>query len=114
MATLTASEFGALGDSAPLHLPMPGLFADVEAGSGAVALTDEFLDAPPGIRVDVLQHWMRALNRQREAAIVDMFREFAGPLRSLTIVEQIDRFRQFCARRGVECPPELPVLLQRF
>jgi hypothetical protein len=51
MAILTASEFGALGDSAPLHLPMPGLFADVEAGSGAVALTDDFLEASPRLRL---------------------------------------------------------------
>src|SRR5678816_3992965 len=58
MAALTASQFGSLGDGAPLHLPMPGLFADIESGSGAVALTDEFLDAPPAIRVDVLQHWI--------------------------------------------------------
>ena len=114
MAALTASQFGSLGDGGPLHLPIPGLFADIESGSGAVALSDEFLDAPPEIRVDVLQHWMRALNRQRESALVDMFREFAGPLRGVTIVEQIERFRQFCARRGVECPPDLPVLLQRF
>jgi hypothetical protein len=92
MATVTASGFGALGDDAPLHLPMPGLFADVEAGSGAVALTDDFL----------------------EAALVDMFREFAAPLRGLTIVEQIERFRIACNRRGVDCPPEFPVLLQRF
>lgn len=114
MAALTASQFGSLGDGGPLHLPMPGLFADIEAGSGAVALTDEFLDAPAEIRVDVLQHWVRALNRQRDAALVEMFREFAGPLRGLTIVGQIERFRQHCARRGIDCPTEFPVLLQRF
>jgi hypothetical protein len=114
MATLTASEFGALGDSAPLHLPMPGLFADIEAGSGAVALTDDFLEASPRLRLGVLQQWVRALNVQKERALVDMFREFATPLRGLTIVEQVERFRQACSRRGVECPPEFPVLLQRY
>jgi hypothetical protein len=114
MATVTASGFGALGDDAPFHLPMPGLFADVEAGSGAVALTDDFLEAAPRLRVGVLQQWLKALNAQREAALVDMFREFAAPLRGLTIVEQIERFRMACSRRGVDCPPEFPVLLQRF
>jgi len=114
MATVTASGFGALGDEAPFHLPMPGLFADVDAGSGAVALTDDFLEAAPRLRVGVLQQWMKALNAQREAALVDMFREFAAPLRGLTIVEQIERFRVACSRRGIDCPPELPVLLQRF
>ena len=114
MALLTASGFGSLGDTTPLHMPMPGLFADIDAGSGAVALTDEFLEAPPGLRVEVLQHWLKGLNRQREAALVDMFREFSAPLGGLTIVGQIERFRQLCARLGLDCPAEFPVLLQRF
>jgi hypothetical protein len=114
MGTLTASGFGSLDDSAPLHMPMPGLFADIEAGSGSVALTDEFLDAPPELRVEVLDHWLRELSRQRNAALVDMFREFAAPLRGLSIVEQIERFRQLCMHQGLDCPPEFPVLLQRF
>lgn len=114
MAALTASSFGALGDNTPLHLPMPGLYADIEAGSGAVALTDEFMEAPPVARVEVLQHWLRALHQQKEAALVEMFREFAEPLRGLTIVEQIERFRQLCGRLGLDCPSDLPVLLQRY
>lgn len=114
MAVLSVSDFGSLGDHAPLHLPIPGLYADIEAGSGSIALTDEFHGASPQLRIEVLQQWMNALQREREAALVEMFREFAGPLRGLTIIEQIDRFRQLCAGRGVECPLELPVLLQRF
>jgi hypothetical protein len=93
---------------------MPGLFADIEVGSGCVALTDEFLEAPPEIRAEVLQQWLRALNSQRESALVDMFREFATPLSGLTIVEQIERFREVCACQGLDCPPEFPLLLQRF
>lgn len=114
MGVLTASDFGSLGESTPFHLPMPGLFADIESGSGSVALTDEFLEAPPELRLEVLDHWLRALNRQRNSALVDMFREFAAPLGGLTIVEQVDRFRRLCSRQGVDCPPDLPVLLQRF
>lgn len=114
MASLTVSGFGSLGDNTPLHMPMPGLFADIEAGSGAVALTGEFLEAPPGLRVEVLQHWLKALDRHRESALVDMFRDFSAPLHGLTIVEQIDRFRQLCGRLGLDCPSEFPVLLQRF
>ncbi|MDQ6680078.1 MAG: hypothetical protein M3Y67_03825 [Pseudomonadota bacterium] len=90
------------------------MFADIDAGVGSVALTDDFLHAPPTLRVEVLQHWLRALELQRQAALVDMFREFAAPLSALTIVEQIGRFRQLCARRGLTCPSDFPVLLQRF
>lgn len=114
MAALTASGFGAFADNAPLHLPMPGLFADIDAGAGSVALTEEFLEAAPGVRVEVLQQWLRELTLQRDSALVDMFREFAAPLRGLTIVEQIERFRNLCGRRNLDCPPEFPVFLQRF
>ena len=57
---------------------------------------------------------MAILTASEFGALVDMFREFATPLRGLTIVEQVERFRQACSRRGVECPPEFPVLLQRY
>ncbi|MEO7335116.1 MAG: hypothetical protein ABIV63_00925 [Caldimonas sp.] len=114
MAALTATGYGALGDNAPFHLPMPGLFADVDAGSGSVALTDEFMDAPPRARTAVLQQWIRELSLQRDAALVDMFREFSAPLKTLTIIEQIERFRHLCSRQGMECPAEFPVMLQRF
>jgi hypothetical protein len=114
MATLTASGFGTLGDNTPFHLPMPGLFADIDAGSGSVALTDDFLEAAPRVRTAVLQQWIRELSRQRDSALVEMFREFSAPLRGLTIVEQIERFRGLCSRQGMDCPPEFPVMLQRF
>ena len=114
MSTLTPSRFGSLDGEGSLHLPIPGLFVDLDAGSGSVALTDEFLDAPPSLRLEVIQQWLRALGTQRDAALVEMFREFAGPLKDATIVEQIDRFRQLCSCRGVVCPPDLALLLQRF
>lgn len=114
MAALTASSFGSLGDHTPFQLPMSGLFADVEVGAGSVAFTDEFLDADPSLRVAVLHHWMKGLQREKNGAFVQMFREFAAPLRGLSIVEQIERFRQMCVREAIDCPAELPLLLQRF
>ena len=32
------------------ELPMPGLFVDLEAASGSVCLTNEFLDAPARVK----------------------------------------------------------------
>ena len=96
------------------HLPIPGLFVDLDVGCGSVALTGEFLGAAPEIRSKVLQHWLRALSTHRDASLVEMFREFSGPLRTLTIVKQLERFKQHCGRQGVNCPDDLPVLLQRF
>lgn len=114
MAALTATGFGTFGNDEPLHLPMPGLFADIDSGTGSVALTDEFLEAAPSARAEVLRQWLRALTLHRNAALVDMFREFSAPLRELTIVEQIARFREVCGHRGLDCPADFAGLLQRF
>jgi hypothetical protein len=114
MSTATPSRFGSLGDPSPLQLPTPGLYLDLEAGAGSVAMTDEFLEAAPAIRISVIQQWARALGNLRDAAIVEMFREFAEPLCELTIVEQIERFRQHCSKEGFNCPSDFAVLLQRF
>jgi hypothetical protein len=114
MGTVTSSRFGSLGEPSPLHLPIPGLYLDLDARSASVAMTDEFLEAPPATRVAVLQQWARAFNALRDSAIVEMFRDFAAPLCGLTIVEQIDRFRHHCSSEGVSCPTDFAVLLQRF
>jgi hypothetical protein len=114
MSTATSSRFGSLGDSSSLHLPIPGLFADLDARTGSVAMVDEFLEAPPAARIAVIQQWTRALAALKDSAIVETFREFAAPLPELTIVEQIERFRHHCSSEGLSCPSDFAVLLQRF
>jgi hypothetical protein len=114
MATVTSSRFGSLENSSALHLPMPGLYVDLDAASGSVAMTDEFLEASPASRISILQQWTRGLSILKDSAIVEMFREFAAPLCGLTIVEQIDRFRHHCSSQGLSCPADFAVLLQRY
>jgi hypothetical protein len=43
-----------------------------------------------------------------------MFHEFVLPLRGVSIVQQIERFRQHCAHLKIACPAKLAVLLQRY
>ena len=115
MSTLTPSRFGDLPDSDTFHLPVPGLFADLDAGSGSVALIDEFLNAPADIRMRVIQQWVRELNAQKEAALVQMFHDFVRPLQGFSsIVEQIDQFKRHCRRTGVSFPEDFAVTLQRY
>ena len=114
MSVATPSRFGALDDGGAFHMPVPGLFADFDAGSGSVGLTEEFRNEAPSVRLAILNQWLRAFGAERDAAVVDMFREFSRPLRDLTIVEQMERFRQHCGRRGLSCPADLAVLLQRY
>jgi hypothetical protein len=112
--TLTPSYFGPLREESAFQMPMPGLFADLEAGSASVALTDEFLEQPAEVRVSILQQWLRAFATHKDAALVAMFRDFAEDLPDATIVRQIEHFRQHCNVHGLACPTDFAVLLQRY
>ena len=114
MTTLTPSRFGALDDGTPFCIPMPGLFVDLDAGFGSVALTDEFFQAPAEVRFGVLQQWLRALSVHKDSALVEMFREYSRALPGSTIVEQIESFRHHCNLHGIGCPADLAVLVQRY
>ncbi|HSI60294.1 MAG TPA: hypothetical protein VLA16_22235 [Ideonella sp.] len=52
-------------EDTPFHLPMLGLYADLELGSGAVQLPDEFMQADPEIRRRILDDWLRGLTALR-------------------------------------------------
>jgi hypothetical protein len=114
MTVSIASGLASLSDLEPLHLPVPGLDADLELGSGCVALTDELLEAPAAPRAEVLQHWIQAFDASRESVLIDRFRRFAASLSSGSFVERTDRFRRLCAAKDFDCSPDFPVLLQRF
>lgn len=107
-------KYRSFAEDEAFHLPIPGLFVDLDSGTGSIALTDEFSAAVPKVQVRVLQQWIRALAVERETALVKMFRAFSEPLSGETIVSQIERFRRQCAQEDIQCPDELPVLLQRY
>jgi len=114
VTTLTPSHFGLFHDSEAFQLPIPGLFADMDVGAASVALPDEFLELPCEVRARILQQWGRAMSSHENAALVEMFHEFAAPLRGVSIVQQIERFRQHCNHLKIHCPDKLAVLLQRY
>jgi hypothetical protein len=114
VTTLTPSHFGLFSDHEAFQLPIPGLFADIDEGAASVALPDEFLDLPGETRARILQQWGHAMSTHENAALVEMFHEFAAPLSDQSIVQQIERFRQHCNRRKIACPAKLAVLLQRY
>ena len=90
--TPAASYFGPLHEESAFQVPVPGLFADLDVGAASVALDDEFLAQPADVRTRILQQWMRAFGRHRDAALVEVFREFAEELPDQTIVRQIEHF----------------------
>lgn len=114
MNAFAESRFG-FHEESDFTLPIPGLFADLESGRGAVALTDDFLEAPAHVRAKVLQHWIRHLSEGRNQAIVDMFRDARrSDGEPSSIVDEIERFREECQDAGLTCPADLPLLLQRY
>lgn len=114
VTTLTPSHFGLFRDSETFQLPIPGLFADIDDGAGSVALADEFLSLPGETRARILQQWSSAMSTHQDAAVVEMFHEFVVPLGGLSIVQQIERFRQHCVHLKIACPAKLALLLQRY
>jgi hypothetical protein len=112
--TLTPSHFGPFNGNDAFQLPIPGLFADVDDGSASVTFSDEFLELPAETRARIIQRWGHAISVHENAALVEMFREFAEPLRDQSIVQQIEHFRQHCSQQKIACPRKLPVLLQSY
>ncbi len=114
MALSTPSRFGDFEAESSFHLPMPGLLADLDSGSAAICMTDEFLEAPPLTRIRLMQQWMRGFRDLKDAATVDWFREWSRSRPEQGIVEQIDAFRGHCHDEGLAYPADLPILLQRY
>jgi len=114
MGTLTPSRFGSFDGDTSFELPIPGLLADIDSGSGSIRMTDEFLEAPAAVRARLLQQWMRGLQSLKDAAVVDMFRDRSSARPSLSIVQQVEVFKRDCHDDGISCPGDLAVLLQRY
>lgn len=114
MSAFAESKYG-FHEDPDFLLPLPGLYADLETGQGAVALTAEFQESSPTVRARVLQQWIRQLSEGRNQAIVDLFRRSRPcSAEAASIVEQIERFREECQDAGLTCPADLPLLLQRY
>ena len=88
------------------HLPLTGLFADVDAGSGCVRLTDDFEDCDLINRLRIVQDWQRDLHELRQLNLKRLFQARFAKLNA-SRAEQIRHFNRYCEQHGLECPPEL-------
>ncbi len=104
---------GAVLDQESFPLPQPGLFADLDAGTGNVALSDEFRDVSPDKKLAILSAWQRGIERERRLAIVALFHELTDPLGNVDLPGKITCFKQACARIGVDCAADIAILLQQ-
>jgi hypothetical protein len=99
-----SSHFGVGDDGSHFHLPIPGLYGDLEAKAASVALPDEFLRAAADVRAEILQQWLLELSLYRNLAILDMFEEFARSRSGMSALEQTRAFREHCCQQGIDCP----------
>lgn len=93
--------------------PVHGLFADLDAGLGCITLPDDFAQAPSVNQLSVISDWQRALDGHRRRALVGLFRELSAVTGDAPLPERLARFRATCARLGLECPPDMGLLLQQ-
>lgn len=91
------------------HLPVLGLYADLELAQGSVSLPDEFLALRASAQAVVLQDWQRALEVARRRALMTMFADLSASLPGQSLSARWRRLRQECALLGLECPADLPV-----
>lgn len=101
-------------DTEALHLPLPGLFADLDAGQGSISFNQDFVSQPGDVQLAVLEDWHKALLQERQRALVRLYHDICDPLGALPLPEKLDRFRAHCATLGVECPPDFAILLQQY
>jgi hypothetical protein len=105
---------GAVLDQEAFPLPQSGLFADLDAGVGSVALSDEFRGLPGATKLSVLADWQRGLEHERRMALAGLFQEVTESLGNATLPQKITHFRKVCARIGIECPSDMAILLQQY
>lgn len=107
------SVFAVLDDqedaSGAFHLPVFGLYADLEQAQGSVSLPDEFLALDASAQAVILQDWQRALEAARRRALMKMFADLSASLPGQPLSARWRQLRQECARLGLECPADLPV-----
>ena len=99
-------------DSGPLHLPLQGLYADLDMGRGSVRMTDEFATIAPSLQAEVLQDWMQALEQLRRRALTQIYRDMSARCKDLPATERVAAFRSSCEQAGLEVPPDLAIVLQ--
>ncbi len=105
--------FSTVLDHEPFPLPQAGLFADLDLGMGVVSLSNEFRALPGLKQLSILDDWKKGLDKERRLAIAALFREATRGMGNVDLPKKIARFKQVCTEIGVECPADLPLLLQQ-
>lgn len=94
-----------------LHVPINGLYADLEQGSGLLRPNDDFGHLDPRIRLAILADWMRNLQELRTQAFIDLADR--PPAELLDATSASAAMRIATDYLGQHWPPEIATRLMR-
>lgn len=82
------------------QIPLSGLYADVDAGSGSVRFNDEFEDCNVINQLRIVQDWQRDLASMQAKVLRTLFKSRFATL-NVPRDEQVARFDRYCSRLGL-------------
>ena len=97
-------------DPDEFQLPMPGLFADLELGSGSLRLADDFLSRPGLVQLKVLGDWQRAIARCRRAALQQFAQELSRGSPGMDEAQRLALLRSTCESLRIDLPSDFGAL----
>lgn len=89
------------------QLPVAGLFADLELGTGCIRLPDEFTQGPALVQLKVIGHWQRALARYRQLALRRFASELTSSAPEMDDAARAALVRTTCNSLRIDLPQEL-------
>ena len=104
---------GELSPTESFPLPQAGLYADFDAATGCVALTDEFRSLPGIAKLAIIAGWQKSMEQERRLAVVSLYREVTEAMGEVGMPAKISQFREVCAQVGFECPTDIAIVLQQ-
>lgn len=104
----TTAPLAEPGTSHPdeFQLPVAGLFADLELGTGCIRLPEEFTQGPALVQLKVIGHWQRALARYRQLALRRFANELTRGAPELDDAARTALLRKTCDTLRIDLPAE--------
>lgn len=97
-------DFGSFADeetASGFHLPVEGLFADMEGGHGCVRPTDNFLAASALSRVKIYDDWSRDIQELRKQALKELLEQHIASRPNEPLPEALSSFKRLCLTLGI-------------
>lgn len=89
-------------DPDEFQLPLAGLYADLEIGSGSVRLPDDFVNSPALVQLKVIGQWQHSLARYRQQALRRFAQELSRGAPEMDDAGRMDLLRKTCSSLRID------------